>query len=414
MWETFIHTMKDQFANNDLFAGGAILMVAGAFFAIVRGWPLALWSWIKKQSMVVIDIPDKDPAFAWMIDWLAQDRYAKDRARLLTVNTSRDVNDRCETRPKVIFSPAPGTHFLWYKRRFMILTRERENLDNAGGSGNRDPFREYFTIRILGRGRHIASQLLDEARDIALPLEEKKIQILQLSSFSHWEPTTKRTPRNLNTIILKEGLVELLIEDIEMFLQSRAWYVARGIPYRRGYLFQGPPGNGKSSAIVGLATHFNFDIGNVNLRTENLSDAELFRGLSISPPHSLVLMEDIDCVVDGREIDSDVTFSGLLNAIDGVGSPEGQIVIMTTNHIDQLDPALIRPGRCDVQIEFGNADIDQAKRMFNRFYPTDPGADEFIQHLPEDVSMAQLQGYFLKHRDNHIAAVQNASTLKEI
>jgi chaperone BCS1 len=64
-----------------------------------------------------------------------------------------------------------------------------------------------------------------------------------------------------------------------------------------------------------------------------------------------------------------VTFSGLLNALDGVTSSEGHIVLMTTNHPEKLDPALVRPGRVDVRIHLAKPDADQLRRLYARFYP---------------------------------------------
>ena len=89
---------------------------------------------------------------------------------------------------------------------------------------------------------------------------------------------------------------------------------------------------------------------------------------------------------------SGLTFSGFLNALDGVRSLDGTIVIMTTNHRDKLDPALIRPGRCDLQIEFNLASETQMLGMFKKFYPDkQQEAIEFSHKLPEfKVSLAKL------------------------
>lgn len=65
---------------------------------------------------------------------------------------------------------------------------------------------------------------------------------------------------------------------------------------------------------------------------------------------------------------SSVTFSGLLNALDGVASSEERIIFMTTNHFSQLDPALIRPGRVDLQEFLDDAVGEQAKRLYVKFY----------------------------------------------
>lgn len=406
--------IQEQFQNNDLFAGGAILMVAGSLLALMRKWPEALYKWIKRQCLVEIDIPDKSDAFNWMNNWLAQDRYSKKRARLLTVHTERDEDSRSDPRPKVIFSPAPGTHYLWYQRRFMVLTRHREN-PNQGGDSNssRDPFREYFTIKIFGRDRSVAHKLIEEAREVALPKEEYRVQLHECSR-GYWNIAGRQTARNLDSIVLSENVTQDAVQDIDRFLKSRKWYTDRGIPYRRGYMLYGPPGNGKSSFVMGLASHFKFDVCIINLRAKDFDDSDLLLAFSQVPKHSIILIEDIDCVVDERKIeDARVTFSGLLNALDGVASAEGQIVFMTTNHLEKLDPALIRPGRCDRKIEFQNATVYQIEKLFDRFYDDKTMAETFATACPNDVSMAQLQGHFLKFRDDPKRAIETAHLVKE-
>lgn len=94
----------------------------------------------------------------------------------------------------------------------------------------------------------------------------------------------------------------------------------------------------------------------------NLNDDSLNTLLNSTEVNSIILLEDIDAIFQGRESVQEkrdggqsVTFSGLLNALDGVRSQEGRILIMTTNHKDKLDPALLRPGRADRCIELGNA-----------------------------------------------------------
>ena len=87
-----------------------------------------------------------------------------------------------------------------------------------------------------------------------------------------------------------------------------------------------------------------------------------------------MLLEDVDAVFTGRATTDSrqgtgVTFSGLLNAVDGVASQEGRLLFLTTNHIERLDPALIRPGRCDVHVKFDYATHDQIQRMFTAFFP---------------------------------------------
>jgi len=105
--------------------------------------------------------------------------------------------------------------------------------------------------------------------------------------------------------------------------------------------------------------------------------------------------------------DTGVTLSGLLNALDGVSSREGRVLFLTTNHLERLDPALIRPGRVDRKIELAYATPDQARRLF-LWYFRDCGlshaelaheAEHFASQVPDGrISMAAIQEHLLRHR----------------
>lgn len=152
-------------------------------------------------------------------------------------------------------------------------------------------------------------------------------------------------------------------------------YVTRGIPWRRGYLLHGAPGTGKTSLVRALASELGLDLCIVNLTSSRLGDDGLATLMASAPPQAILLMEDIDAIFVGREkadAAPGLSFSGLLNAIDGVYAQEGRILVMTTNHKERLDPALIRPGRIDRHFEIGLAGEAEAVAMARAFYPDDP------------------------------------------
>ena len=100
----------------------------------------------------------------------------------------------------------------------------------------------------------------------------------------------------------------------------------------------------------------------------------------------------------------------MLNALDGIASQEGRILFMTTNHIEKLDTALIRPGRCDMKVKLNLASKNQIKKMFERFFPHEKKelSHEFSVNLPEnEISMATLQGYFLKYIHSPLKCINN-------
>ncbi len=413
--------LQYQLANNQLFGGGLILMIGGGLVAYFREVPTTVWTWLKRRWVIEIDILDREPAFEWIDRWLAAHSYSRDRARSLTVKTQLvDYNERqqdptMDARPRILFSPAPGEHFLFYRGRLVILTRERPKLD--GATAQPMNVRESFSIHIFSRDRRIARQLLEDARDIALPPGDNRLGIYR-ANYSCWDEQMKRLPRPPESVVLRDGLMDSLIEDVQTFLCKREWYVQRGIPYRRGFLLYGPPGTGKSSAVLAVASALKMDISILSLANSTLDDDDLCQLLSNCPVNSIVLIEDIDCVFVERIATDDkqnkLTFSGLLNALDGVAAGEGRVLFTTTNHIERLDPALIRPGRVDRKERIGHADRSQLRRMFVRFFgDEDPlMADYFADSLPEDaIPMSAVQTYLVQHADSVNAALLNVDEL---
>ncbi|KAN0061938.1 Complex III assembly protein translocase and chaperone [Thecaphora frezii] len=267
--------------------------------------------------------------------------------------------------------PGPGTHWLRYRGTWMRLQRERDGkmVDLSTGA----PW-ETVTLTTLYSQAHLFSQLLDEARQLALASTEGKT-VIYTSWGPEWRPFGQpRRTRELGSVVLGKGKKEAIVGDVKRFLERGKWYAERGIPYRRGYLLHGAPGSGKSSFITALAGHLDFNICLLNLSERGLTDDKLNHLLSNAPERSILLLEDVDAAFLGRQqtaedgYQASVTFSGLLNALDGVASGESRIIFMTTNHVEKLDPALIRPGRVDMIAELGDAERDQVEELMRRFY----------------------------------------------
>jgi mitochondrial chaperone BCS1 len=414
IWEL----LTKQFASNQFFSGGLILMLSGAALAVARHVPGKVWQWIKDRCLTEIDIPDREPAFEWLDKWLAAHAYSQKRARRLTVRVQQpDHGQRAaepggDHRPRILFSPAPGEHWLWYRGRLVILNRQRADAEkNAQGQGPL-AIRETFTITIVSRDRRLAWKLLEEAREHVLPRGEQRLTIYH-TAYCTWSEQMKRLPRPPESVILQEGVMEDLIDDVRRFLSGREWYLRRGIPYRRGYLLYGPPGTGKSSAVVAIASALGMDIAVLNLNSSSLDDNELTDRLADVPPNAMVLIEDIDCAFvarkAGEEKTNRVTFSGLLNALDGVAAGEGRILFATTNHPERLDPALVRPGRIDRKLHIGLADAQQVRRIYQRFFPaaSERWVESFVAGIPEEqIAMSALQTYLIRHA----ASAEEAAT----
>lgn len=184
--------------------------------------------------------------------------------------------------------------------------------------------------------------------------------------------------------------------------------------------------------MQGLAGEFGLHVCVLSLGDGGLSDSSLNSAMHAAPENSIILIEDIDSALPSRNetaltpgaVDAvaavaakasprfrthSVTFSGILNSIDGVASQESRIIVMTTNVLTSLDPALTRPGRVDRVFYFANATPDQAKSLFLRFYPKEPALAEKFGDLitPNTISMAGLQGLFMQYADEPLEAYAN-------
>ena len=167
--------------------------------------------------------------------------------------------------------------------------------------------------------------------------------------------------RPWDTIITQDNIKEDILKDLVDFLNSKELYNARGISHRKGYLLYGPPGTGKSTLIAALADKLRLNLCVVELNSDDMTDSRLITQLSKTPGRSIVVMEEIDMALPSKDrrmqIEkkkeelrqygpvSKISLGGVLSALDGLCTAESQIVIMTTNYIQDLDPALIRPGR---------------------------------------------------------------------
>merc|ERR1719281_377992 len=124
---------------------------------------------------------------------------------------------------------------------------------------------------------------------------------------------------------------------------------------------------------MALAGRLSYNICVLNLGDPGMTDDRLQHLLAVVPPRCIVLLEDIDFAVSpSTSPDASgpyagvmrVSFSGLLNALDGVVATEERIIFMTTNHFQKLPRALVRPGRVDMQVFIGLLSEAQQRQMF--------------------------------------------------
>ncbi|KAK6999340.1 mitochondrial chaperone BCS1-like isoform X1 [Biomphalaria glabrata] len=401
--------------NNPYFGAGAGLFGMGVLAAVGRKGLQGATIVFRRNLMITMEVTSRDKSYQWLLQWIT--KYGT-RSQHLSVETEFQESAAGQVKTRFHFVPSPGSHYFWYNKNLVIVERNRDNKVM-------EVF-ETVTLTAFGRNRELFMNILTEARNLALLSNEG--QTMMYSAVGpEWRPLGyPRRKRPLNSVILDRGVSERIFDDIQGFINNSKWYIERGIPYRRGYLLYGPPGCGKSSYIMALAGAIDYSICVLNLSDKGMSDDRLTHLLTNAPEQSIILLEDIDAAFVSRDVTKEnsiayqgmgrLTLSGLLNALDGVASAEARILFMTTNYIERLDKALIRPGRVDLKEYVGHATDYQLQQMFRRFYPDEPEsrAQEFSQmvmSLEQPVSAAQVQGFFMMYKKEPDCVVKN---IKEI
>ncbi len=312
--------------------------------------------------------------------------------------------------------------------------KDKEEGEKYAMGHNRSLFSKSLTLTTKGNDPMIFHELLAECRQFFID-QTKVGTCVWTTRHGGWCGTGQRRKRPLESVVLDHGVLEEVMADIKRFISSSKWYIDRGIPYRRGYLLYGPPGCGKTSIISAIAGYLDYGVSILSLSDSLMSDDNLRNLMDSVPQRSILLLEDIDAAFENRTKghgrgfhDNTVSFSGLLNAIDGVASADARILFMTTNYVDRLDSALIRPGRVDLRRKVDYCSEYQVRKLFKRFYPQwnatelEELAEQFLQMLKdaategrelEEMTPAQLQGYLLIYRDDPKEAVKNMDSFLE-
>ncbi|KKY17718.1 putative mitochondrial chaperone bcs1 [Phaeomoniella chlamydospora] len=415
-----------QLTGNPFFTAGFGLATLGTLATFGQRGLRKGASLLRQRMLVDVEINVKDESYPWFLEWMTQHQRSQlarspinrgpavhgkpiakpgafesllqkftPRMRHLSIQTEKVVHSNGAIHTRFALLPGPGKHILRYNGAFILVNRTREAKSRDLQTGT--PW-ETITLTTLYGHKHVFEDLFTEAHALAEKNYEGKTVIYNAWS-TEWKPFGQpRRKRPLESVVLDEGVKERIVADIQDFINSASWYYDRGIPYRRGYLLYGPPGTGKSSFIQALAGHLDYDIAILNLSERGLTDDRLNHLLTVVPKRTIVLLEDVDAAFSNRRQQTDadgyrganVTFSGLLNALDGVASAEERILFLTTNHVERLDEALVRPGRVDMTVRLGEATRYQISKLWDRFYGDLDASEkykaEFLDKL-EDIGL---------------------------
>jgi chaperone BCS1 len=237
---SFFSEIKDLLpVDNPVFSGGFGLAVLGIGTQLLRKGSGIAMQMARKNLLVTLEVTSKDKSYPWVLQWLT---LQGTRTQHLSVETTlRASVGGGGISTNFGFVPSPGFHLLRFRNQFLGVERMREQQMMDLNTGK--PWEKVQFIGI-GRDTSIFEHILRESFELASAKEEGKT-IIYTNWGTEWRPFGQpRSRRELDSVILDEGLAEKIDKDICEWQESAGWYRDRGIPYRRGYLLYGPPGSG--------------------------------------------------------------------------------------------------------------------------------------------------------------------------
>ena len=431
------------------------------------------YAYFQTYFMSFISIESDDDIYEHVMDWIGEQRVSKNSQSLMAKTghftwdadlaedgASEDMDDgtllnfsNWDSKIPPKFQPYFGIHRFWHNGRYFQLKRETKQMMVSGWGGS--VLRDDETIRLtcVGRSTQPIKDLIKECQDRYFDKKSSKTIVrrpatkeMRSRGRNPWTRVATRPSRPMDTVVLEHDQKERVLADINEYLHpaSPRWYANRGIPYRRGYLFHGPPGTGKTSLSFAIAGIFGLDIYCISLLEPTLTEEDLGLLFNNLPRRCVVLLEDIDSAglvrrdepeeaekakdkdantqigaeiakaiksvqdkSDKTKNNQGISLSGLLNAIDGVASHEGRVLVMTTNFPEKLDEALIRPGRVDMEVGFTMASRSQIRKLFVRMY----SADTFSA-IPSSKANGSAHNSTMSVQPNVVAKLTNGDLKK--
>ena len=489
----YMNSHAVEWLNDALDVNITVLVNFGiALFAVVaalRSTWRSLYAYAESICLTTVYVKEEDPLYHDILLWMDDHVFQHRNFRSVTAVTSTQLENKnamntriaaeshgkhglLDTTSSIQLQPFQGSRLFRFNGRWILFSHSASRTSSVSrmlleSDEDKVPLR----LQCFSLSLDTQHQFLYEAAAYRRKVSMSNVTVHRALTTPRgdirWRRITSRPRRDLSTVILDQRKKQALLNDIEEFLHLRIkqWYANHGIPYRRGYLFSGPPGTGKTSLASAIAGAFGLDIYVLSLMDSSMTESHFMRLFSEVPEQCVVLLEDIDAAgvtttrdianlpaenhntnglsndgdasqrpmrrraeinttrpeASSNNVSSQISLSGLLNAIDGISSHEGRILIMTTNAPQALDRALIRPGRVDLHIQFELPSREELRALFLSMYndmhiqeegdvlavdekskggaPLDELAEDFADKLPErQLSLAEVQGFLLQHK----------------
>lgn len=329
--------------------------------------PLRIFTFIKKQVTSTLEFDNAQgyehrEIYTSCMEWFYKNKTALKLSRTLSIYSKgvHDGNDHW--RVVTTIGPGYGTHIFFFNKRLMWMT-----LNELPSTGSEVQKRS-VKITCFGRNKNVFSNFVDAFT----PKIKEDDVFIHTYTMKGWVKDSILIKRPIESVAMDEKIKNKFISDIDHFNNQEDWFISRGLPYKLTYVLHGEPGTGKTSWVKAIASYFRKDVCIINI--SDISDTGFQTALSTVPKNSILLIEDFDSssstksrISVGDEEKNSINFSflsltGILNGLDGVKSLHNTIVILTTNHLENVDKAIYRQGRVDSIVELKKVPSIEVKR----------------------------------------------------
>lgn len=385
--------LTSLFQNNSLAAIG----ITGYLVVILKDIPALVWNNIRQYISFSLSVDSKNTRYyRFVTKWLLS---LKSKSLLHHVALDKDSQESKESNWQ--YSLNVGNYFV-YKLPFTFIFISKEKLDKQGIE-----YQTLLNVYIYGLKRKFIQDFYT-----SLNSETEGDKLIVKSSDSN--SVLRISKRSFDSIFIDHQKKKDIIDFLDFWKNPNTpeLYQKYGLRFKTGIAFYGETGTGKSSLASAIASYLGYSIYSLNLHGMN-SDSDFLWRIGEVEKNSVILLEDFDCVgvtenretPKGNKMQSSpvmmhygrgegemVSLSCFLNVLDGLNTPENVVFIATTNHIDKIDPAILRSGRFDLKVELNNLQEQAAVEMCGYYGQN----KDFLKEEKFPINPAYLQNKLLQ------------------